>query len=147
MDTLEIDEILDDVAGFLGAFAYDILPEKPSDDFSMVVNTSSSSSSGDHWVVLCRKKARLYFIDSYGRTLKSRYFPRDFVNKLTTYIGQEKFSCNEKWLQRLTSNTCGAYCVYFIRELSTKSFRSCLSVFTEDLKANDTIVSSYLRKL
>ena len=147
MNTFEIDEILADVDGFLGAYAYDILPEKPDHDFSMVVNTSSSSSSGDHWLVLCRKKSRLYFIDSYGRTLKSRYFPQEFVRELTSYIGEEKISCNEKWLQRLTSNACGAYCVYFIRELTTRSFKSCLSVFTKDLKANDTLVSSYLFKI
>ena len=144
MDTLDIDKKLADVSVFQGAFAYDILPPKPDEDFSLVINTSDSTLPGDHWLVLLRKDTKIYFIDSYGRNYSDPTFDANFTKTITNYIGGEKIFHNKKWLQRLTSNACGAYCIYFIRELNKQSFRSCLSVFSVDLMKNDKYVLKYL---
>ena len=56
MDTLQIDKKIT-APGFLGAFPYDEIPEKPkSDAFSLVINTESSKEPGDHWLVLLYTK-------------------------------------------------------------------------------------------
>lgn len=147
MDTLEIDKQLADVKPFLGAFAYDLLPGKPINDFSVVINTSISTLPGDHWLLLLRKKEKLYFIDSYGRNLNDSTFDVGFVKVMKDYLGNEKIYYNKRWLQQLTSNTCGAYCIYFIRELGKRSFSDCLSIFSEDLVANDKTILDYLSNL
>ena len=147
MNTVEIDKKLAAVSQFKGAYACDLLPAKPEGDFSVVINTDDSSASGDHWLVLARKNGKLFFIDSYGRHYKDPTFNPNFKKLIMNYIGKEKAVCNRKWLQRLTSNVCGEYCVYFIKELSEKSFRSCFSVFGANLEKNDLLVLKYVENL
>ena len=144
MNTREIDLKLADILKFKGAYAYDLVPAKPSDDFSVIINTDDSAGPGDHWLVLTRKDGKLFLIDSYGRNYKDQSFDSNFKTWIVNYIGDEKVVCSRKWLQRLTSNVCGEYCVYFIRELNEKSFRSCFSVFDSDLAANDLFVLKYV---
>ena len=147
MNTRDIDQKLADISQFRGAYACDLLPAKPNGDFSVVINTDDSSASGDHWLVLARKNEKLFFIDSYGRDYRDPTFDPNFKKLIMNYIGEEKVVCNRKWLQRMTSNVCGEYCVYFIRELSEKSFRSCFSVFGVNLAANDLLVLTYVKSL
>ena len=144
MNTKVIDLKLADIAHFRGAYAYDLLPAKPTTDFSVVINTDDSTKPGEHWLVLARKNGRLLFIDSYGRSYRDDSFDPNFIKWIINYIGPERVVCNRMWLQRLTSNACGAYCVYFIRKLDNHSFRSCFSVFSEDLAANDSFVLKYV---
>ena len=42
MDTMEIDKKIS-VPGFLGAFAYDDLPARRDDNFSLVINTEAKT--------------------------------------------------------------------------------------------------------
>ena len=144
MNTKDIDLKLADIAHFRGAYAYDLLPAKPTSDFSAVINTDDSTKPGDHWLVLSRKEGKLLFIDSYGRHYKDESFDPNFKKWIINYIGDERVVCNKRWLQRLTSNACGAYCVYFIRELDNHSFKICVSVFSADLAANDSFVLKYV---
>ena len=132
MDSLTLKQRLFDVQNFVGVFPFDLLPEKPSGDFSLVVNTDNSTQPGDHWLVLSRKDSKIYFIDSY------------FVNSMRNFIGDEQVRYNQRWLQRLTSNVCGVYCIYFIKELTKHSLKYCLSVFNENLTKNDQYVLDYL---
>ena len=147
MDTLQIDEKIT-VPGFLGAFPYDEIPQKPkSDTFSLVINTESSKEPGDHWLVLLYKKPYFYFVDSYGRTLHDQTFPSQFTKTIKNYIGNARYRFNKKWLQKLTSNTCGDYCIYFIMEMSKNSFEKVLSVFGNDWSKNDKYVKHYVKNL
>ena len=147
MDTLQIDEKIT-APGFLGAFPYNEIPQKPkSDRFSLVINTESSKESGDHWLVLLYKKPYFYFMDSYGRTLHDQTFPGQFTKTIKNYIGNARYKFNKNWLQQLTSNACGDYCVYFIMEMSKKSFEKVLSVFGDDLSKNDKYVELYAENL
>jgi len=148
MNTLELDEKIT-VSGFLGAYAYDELPEKPkTDKFSLIVNTSASNTSGDHWIALIWSKNTFYFLDSYGRSLNDATLPKQFSDSMKKYVGRNHtIKHNSKWLQQLTSNTCGAYCVYFIQEFENTGLKKMLQVFNENLKNNDKYVLNYVEKL
>ncbi len=147
MDTLQINKKII-APGFLGAFPYDRIPPKPkSDTFSLVVNTESSKEPGEHWLVLLYKKPYFYFIDSYGRSLYDGTFSSQFTKTIKTYIGVTRYISNNYWLQQLTSNACGDYCVYFIMEMSKNRFEKVLSVFGFNFAKNDKFVDNYVKKL
>ena len=144
MDTLQIDNKIT-VPGFLGAFPYNELPEKPkSDMFSLVINTESSKEQGEHWLVLLYKKPCFYFLDSYGRSLHNQTFSSQFTKTIKSYIGNARYKFNRKMLQQLTSNACADYCVYFINEMSKRSFVKVFSVFGKNLAKNDEFVEKYV---
>ena len=144
MDSLTLEKRLSDVQNFVGVFPFDLLPDKPGGDFSLVVNTDNSTQPGDHWLVLSRKGSKFYFIDSYGRNYNDATFDEGFVNTIKNFIGNERIRHNHRWLQRLTSNVCGVYCVYFVRELTKHTLNNCLSVFNNNLTKNDQYVLNYL---
>ena len=147
MDTIQIDKRIN-APGFLGTFPYDEIPQKPaSDTFSLVINTESSQEPGDHWLVLLYKKPFFYFFDSYGRSLHKQNFSRQFIRTIKNYIGNVRYKANKKWLQQLTSNTCGDYCIYFIMEMSKNKFVKVLNVFGDDLLKNDKFVKRYVKNL
>ena len=134
MDTLQIDKKITS-PGFLGAFPYDEIPEKPkseAEEFSLVINTESSKEPGEHWLVLLYKKPYFYFLDSFGRSVYDGTFSNQFAKTIKNYIGNVRYKSNNKWLQQLTSNACGDYCVYIIMEMSKRSPRKVFSVFSRD---------------
>ena len=148
MDSLTLDKQLSSVQHFLGAYPFDFLPDKPyNGDFSLVINTDKSTLPGDHWLVLLRKDSTVYFIDSYGRNYNDFTFEKDFTNTVKKYVGDEKIHHNKIWLQRLTSNVCGMYCVYFVRELVEHNLGSCLAMFSDNLAKNDQYVLNYLKSI
>ena len=148
MDSLTLDTQLGSVQHFLGAYPFDLLPSKPHTiDFSLVINTDKSTLPGDHWLVLLRKDSTVYFIDSYGRNYNDFTFEKDFTNTVKKYVGDEKIHHNKIWLQRLTSNVCGMYCVYFVRELVEHNLGSCLAMFSDNLAKNDQYVLNYLNSI
>ena len=146
MDTLELNRKVT-VTGFLGTFAYDEIPEKPKDTkFSLIINTSPSNTDGDHWIALVYDKSTFYFLDSYGRSLNDTTLPKQFSIAVKNYVGQNP-KHNSKWLQQLTSNTCGEYCVYFIQEIEKVGFKKMLQVFSDNLKNNDKYILNYVKRL
>ena len=149
LTTTEIDAKLE-VAGYLGTFACDELPENPKDltSFSFVVNVDPSNEPGSHWLAVVFKTGIFYFIDSYGRSYNDRgLFPKLFIDIFQKYFEKSKVICNRKMLQQLVSNACGDYAIYFIREMSKNSFKKVLSVFSENLKRNDQIVVRYVKNV
>ena len=147
MNTSQLNAIIT-APGFMGAFAFDELPKQPTTElFSLVVNTSSSSEPGDHWLALVYRKPVYYFLDSYGRDLNDVTFSQDFVKTIKNYVGQMKMIYQKKLLQQLMSNVCGDYCIYFISELVNRSFKRVLSVFSTNLKKNDDFVFQYVKQL
>jgi hypothetical protein len=147
MDTLDLDKKVT-ARGFLGAFAYDEIPQRTNDDhFSLIVNTSPSSESGDHWLAIVYDKETFYFIDSYGRKPNDATLPKQFSFAIRKYIGENRMKYNSKWLQQLTSNACGDYCVYFLQEFEKVGFKRLLRVFSQNLKKNDKFVLNYVKKL
>ena len=74
-------------------------------------------------------------------------FEKGFTDTIKSYVGDEKAQHNKIWLQRLTSNVCGVYCVYFIRELTERNLGSCLTMFSGNLAENDQYVLNYLKNI
>ena len=147
MDTLDLDSKVT-ARGFLGAFPYDEIPQRPKDvHFSLIVNTSPGNESGDHWIAMVYDKQTFYFIDSYGRKLNDVTLPKQFSLVIRKYIGENRVKYNSKWLQQLTSNTCGNYCVYFLQEFENVGFKRLLHVFSQNLKNNDKFVLNYVKKM
>ena len=144
MDTVEIDRVLAKVPGFLGAHAYNELPTKPNGDYSIVINTNSEE--GEHWLAIVRKNGKNYFLDSFGRSLDDEMFSKEFRKTVRSYVG-EKMIYSSKWLQNLTSNACGEYCVYFISKMRRHGLKSVLKIFGDDFKSNDNYVYNYYLSL
>ena len=148
MNTIQIDKKLDIVEEFLGAFPYDQIPPKPdSEMFSLIINIDPSTLPGDHWTVLLYKGNRFYFFESYGRDFKDATFPKLFSAKIKEYISNSRYKYNTMWLQPLTTNTCGDFCVYFIEEMAKNTFKNVMSVFSTNLLKNDRFVMQYVEKL
>ena len=147
MDTTQLDQKLT-APGFLGAFPYDQMPPKPdSEVFSIILNTDPETEPGDHWIALVYKAPYFYFCDSYGRTLHDSTFPSAFSTTVKNFIGKTGHKSNTKFLQQLTSNVCGDYCVYFIQEMAKTSFARTMRVFSTNLKSNDRFVENYVNNL
>jgi hypothetical protein len=147
MDTTQLDQKIT-APGFLGAFPYDQIPPKPdSEVFSVILNTDPVTEPGDHWIALVYKAPYFYFCDSYGRTLRDSTFSSAFSTTVKSFIGKTMHKTNTKFLQQLTSNACGDYCVYFIQELAKTSFARTTRVFSTNLKSNDRFVENYVNNL
>ena len=146
MNTLDIDTKVD-LPNFLGAFAYNEIPNIPNNDFSLVINTDDSESPGDHWIPILRKKGVIYFLDSFGRSYKSPLFEKEFSKTISKIISDGKWRFNNQLLQDLFSTACGYYACYFILEMQNNSLREVLNNFTEDLKKNDSFVIKYVDKI
>ena len=147
MDTLEIDKKVS-APDFLGAFSFDELPTKPKNGtFTAILNVDSSNLPGSHWIAIIYKNSCFYFIDSYGRHFNDGTFPKAFSTTIKNYFGKNCYKTNTKMFQQLTSNACGDYCIYFIQEMTKKSFKNVLSVFSANLAKNDTFVTEYVKKL
>ena len=146
MNTLQLDGKIS-APGFLGAHAYNELPPRKAGDHSFIINTSPSSEPGDHWLVLVIKNGVFYFIDSYGRGVDDFTFSPDFRQFIKKYIGSEKIIHNDRWVQSLTSNVCGDYCIYFIEEIYRIGFRKMMSVFSTRFMDNDMLVLNYVKNI
>ena len=63
----EIETILCDNKDFLGCYASDQLPTVPSSfPKSMIINTVTSDTGGEHWVAIVMQRKRCYYFDSFG---------------------------------------------------------------------------------
>lgn len=146
MNTTELNEKIN-APEFIGTYPYDILPKRPDSNHSIVVNTSPSKDPGSHWLALVFKNKKLYFLDSYGRAINDQTFSLGFKETIKEYAGGSKIIHNKKWLQSLSSNVCGEYCIYFIQEMHRVGFRQMMNVFTDDFKFNDMFVLKYVENM
>jgi len=146
MNNSQIDKLIK-TNTYLGSFAYDEIPKVPDNDFSLVANTESSNEPGEHWIAIIRKQAKFYFFDTYGRTLTDSTLSTKFVNAIKLLTRNSSIQFNTQWLQQITSNVCGAYCIFFINEMNNHDFNYVLSKFTNNLKSNDNFILNYVKKI
>lgn len=146
MNNNQIDKLIKS-SSYLGSFAYDEIPEIPTTDFSLVINTEPATQPGEHWVALVKKLATFYFFDSYGRQLSDMTLDAGFVATIKKITNGSKVVFNKQWLQQVMSNVCGEYCIYLINSLVDHDFKYVLSNFSDNLKANDVSMIKYTRGL
>ena len=140
ISTLEIDEKLRTVPGFLGAFPFDELPDRPTGDFSVIVNTEPGTEPGNHWIPIICKDNVMYFVDSFGRGPRNSLFSKEFKETILDFTSGFKRRWNKRMVQYIFSNVCGEYSIYFIKEMQYKTMFDALSVFGMDLRRNDSLV-------
>ena len=145
MNTLDIDRLMSNTAGYRGTFSCDTLPSPLSSGDGrqrlMIVNTNPSDEPGEHWVAL--------YVDSTGR--RGEYFDSFGQRPATIFADYMNNSCSDYWtynkrqLQSIVSRVCGYYCVYFcmLRSVGIDMFK-IVNSFTSDTGFNDVLVHGFL---
>ena len=97
---------------YLGTFAANTIPKKPTPLTCFLSNTDPQSQHGQHWVAFfVNQKGYTYYFDSYGIppiNLRHLRFCRNSSQGFWTY--------NRQQLLNLNSSNCGYPCVRFIIE-------------------------------
>ena len=97
----------------LGVFAADHLPQTlPPQACGFIVNTDLSSQPGTHWLAFFIRDKTVECFDSYGQ------HPGVYNPLFSRWIRRhaDRVYINHTRLQSDTSNVCGLYCVYFLRQ-------------------------------
>lgn len=101
-------------------------------------NTQPSTKSGEHWVAFYYSSEHSpEFFDSYG--LHPSVYEFNFTPKIY----------NKRCLQKLDSNVCGQYCVYFLyQRVRGKSLQEIVAPFSlDDRSWNDSQVARFISRL
>lgn len=143
MNNIELEELLKDYS--VKVCCADQLPsfikKKPQ---SFVVNTDPCSERGSHWTVFhFPKKGAGEFFDSLGE--RPETYHRRFRNVLI--INGPTYLYTTDRMQPEGSNTCGMYCVHFIRSRYRHiTYQNILKDFSRtDLRGNDRVVKKFIR--
>jgi len=138
MDALQIhnklnsDDLLKD--NVWGIFARDELPATLLPG-GYIMNNKPRGDPGEHWIALWIGTDRVEFMDSLGRTPHA-------------YKWKTPATYNPNQLQKKDSDTCGAYCLYFLYYRSRNiSMQHILEVFSDDCVENDKYVSDFVKML
>ena len=123
---------------FLGVFPIDSLPERvPHYPSCMVINTQSHNLPGEHWIsIFITKDKRGEVFDSLGLPLSN--FLIRWLNRFT-----KSWRYNRKTYQRLSSDKCGAFVIYFLLHRLEKK----TPTFSDSLAANDQLVNMFYQIL
>lgn len=139
MLTNEIDLLLSDINDFIGTFACNRIPDVIQRPAFFVVNTAPLPEkphrkiiTGEHWVAIRLSDHENEYFDSFGE-------PPSQPNIVEYLAKQGKvLQHSTQMIQHPLSDTCGVYCIDYVRERSNNvSFRKYLSFFTADQDAND----------
>ena len=145
--TDEIDDFLVDIASFKGAFPCDQIPVFSDNEYSIIINVDNSNLRGSHWTALTIRGNRGYYFDSFGRLYDNASFPIDYIESLSKLCRSKKMVFQNKVLQSFHSNTCGEYCIYFIKKLEDRvNFSDIFHDFTENLNSNDIKIMNLFKK-
>ena len=138
LGTSEIDEYLRGSIKFKGAYPCDQIPILPDNEYSLIINTDNSSLPGSHWTALVVRGNNVYYFDSFGRLYNNSSFQTDYIENLGKICFGKKIVFQNEVLQSFHSNTCGEFCIYFIKQFEKNvAFSRIFRNFTMNLKSND----------
>ena len=110
LSTMQIDDIMKDVPGFLGCVAHNQLADLPAmkPGNSVIFNLEDSNQGGSHWVGAYCGNHYLEYFDSFG-------IPPD--DRALAYFRKSKkqIEYNNSKIQGNKSNRCGLYAIGFIK--------------------------------
>lgn len=131
---------------FKGTFpANEILKQTYTFPAAYIINTANSYSHGKHWFVIflekkCKNKIHAHIFDSLGGNL----------NKLSEAMKISLFgmsvSKNTHQYQGFTSNSCGLFCLYYIK-LRCRGFSNLATLNTlykNDFLRNERIIKEFI---
>ena len=138
METDQLEESLKHVKNFKGAYPCDGIPTFSDNEYSIIVNVDNSTLPGSHWTALVIRGNNGYYFDSFGRFYNNESFPIDYIRNISKICHDKRMRFQEKVLQSFHSNTCGEFCIYFIKQFSNRvAFTQIFRNFTDNLKVND----------
>jgi len=138
MDTKSINKVLQKERCFVGTFPVDKIPIPRKLPYAVVVNTDASDKPGQHWVAIFIAQDGLgEYFDSFG------FSPLDY--RITNFLNNNApkgWLYNANTFQHILSQSCGQYCILFIR-LRARNFSFCtfMYLFTNSKTVNDFIVN------
>lgn len=141
MNSNQIRDNLKGYAGFVGVHPCDRLPQLKWGQ-AMIVNTDPHDQPGEHWVALYKSNLDcLEYFDSFGLP---PLIPN--IRKYINLSSHSSFTYSTVQLQHNTSETCGNYCIVFVKHrLLSLPFASLLAHFTTSQKDNDLKVNRAIK--
>jgi len=143
MNTLEINNVMNNIECFKGTFAKDLLPKKVYKDrpIGFIINTDNSNKPGSHWVALfIDENNNAEYFDSFG------IFPICCeIYKLLRINNVKKFSFNKNQIQSIFSKNCGIFCILYLKmRCNNFTLKEFINIFSDNLTLNDEIVTEIL---
>jgi len=136
MNSLQINSLLSEFKCFIGTYPLDLLPEKQLKQrpCALIVNTDKSTKPGEHWVaIFLSDNGSAEYFDSFGLM--------PIHNEILMFLRKNKIKnliYNSNQIQSITSNTCGAYCVLFVKFKCLKlKFCDLINCFSNNKYNND----------
>lgn len=141
METREINRHFRGEGRFLGTFPRDLLPANPGRSRGLIINLDESTESGSHWVAIYfDDNGKADYFDSFGLpplTLE--------IKKFLSENAPRGWIFNDQCFQSLSSNTCGAYCILFLKlRFKDIPFEQIKLLFCEKTFINDLIIKDYV---
>lgn len=103
---------------FQGIFAADNFPLRTKSNTFCIVNAATSDIYNDgHWVLLCKKQNKLYFMNPLGLPMENY---QDISKRMMK--NQVIQPLRNKAIQNINSNLCGLYCIYLAHFMFTPTF-------------------------
>lgn len=97
---------------FLGVFPCDVFPNtRRRKSFSIIFNTGSSLSEGEHFIAIFVSDKNILFFDSFGEPISN-----DFIKNFLLNFNNFYYMYDSK-IQDDQSNFCGFYCLAFLMNL------------------------------
>ncbi|GBM50389.1 hypothetical protein AVEN_97213-1 [Araneus ventricosus] len=93
---------------FRGVFASDQIPDLGPGPGLIIVNTATSSTSGEHWIVIGVDNDLLYFFDSFGLP------PTKFNSYISSFASRYHCYYNDVRFQDFKTEVCGYYTIFVI---------------------------------
>lgn len=144
MATSELNAILSQCkvtkSHFLGTYAADKTPHVMKYPASIVWNTATSESRGEHWVCcFIDERRNAYFFDSSGSPVSSQI--AEHMHKFSTKVIR---MCPFP-IQSMFSDVCGHYCIFFIISQTLGIFQHLLenALTRHNLLKNDEFVKKW----
>ena len=144
MNTQSINKQLKRIKCFKGTFPKNRIPKKNYKKFpiSFIINTDPDYLPGQHWVALFLENNKAEYMDSFGF--------KPICCEIQNYLKKYKIKMikyNTYPLQSISSSTCGAYCILYIKmRCNSFSFKDFLKIFSKNnTRYNDLIATKILK--
>lgn len=106
MDNQALREIINKISilkyKYLGSYPANFIPKLKNQSF-VIVNTETSDSDGEHWILLANRGGNIFYADSMGLPLE-RYQNIQIPSRNITRL---------VWTKLQNDSLCGLYCIYF----------------------------------
>lgn len=143
MNTGQINQALANIQEYKGTYPADRIPVMRKFPCSVIINTDRSNRPGEHWVAVhIKEDGHAYYFDSFGFPVLNKEI-QEFITKNSKH----GYTYSSMTLQHPSADTCGAYCIEFVRQMATGStFADFINQFSKNLTSNEHVLKGLLRR-